>query len=179
MTAELDEQLITPAMRACIGSTTPAVALPDPIASSDVRRFVDVVGETNPIYRDEAYAQRYGYRTCVVPPLFVVILFRSIQDPSGDGARFGIDWPGFVLPEPYRNTRNAGQEYTWLRPVYVGDRLTVQIRLSDVYVRRGRAGVPVIYVVSETEIRNQHGELVVRQVNTDAKLPAGAFTGRP
>ena len=179
MTADLDRGLVTAEMRACIGSTTAAVMLPDPISSSDVRRFVDVIGETNPIYRDEAYAQGYGYRTCVVPPLFVVIAFRSIQDPAANGARFGIDWPGFVLPEPYRNTRNAGQEYTWLQPVYVGDRLTVQIRLSDVYVRRGRAGIPVIYVVSETEIRNQHGEVVVRQVNTDAKLPAGAFKGTP
>ncbi len=174
MTADLDQQIITPAMRACIGSTTAAVPLPDPISSSDVRRFVDVIGETNPIYRDEAYARRHGYKGCVVPPLFVVIMFRSIQDPEEKVARFGIDWPGFTLPPPYTNTRNAGQEYTWLRPVYVGDRLTVQIRLTDMYVRRGRAGFPVLYLVSEYEIRNQHGELVVRQVNTDAKLPAKA-----
>jgi acyl dehydratase len=172
VTADLDQQIITGAMRACIGSTTAAVPLPDPIGSSDVRRFVDVVGETNPIYRDEAYARRHGYKGCVVPPLFVVILFRSIGDPAGKGARFGIDWPGFTLPPPYTNTRNAGQEYTFLRPVYVGDRLTVQIRLTDMYVRRGRAGFPVLYVVSEYEIRNQDGELVVRQINTDAKLPA-------
>jgi len=177
VTADLDQALITAEMRACIGSTTAALTLPDAISSSDVRHFVDVIGETNPIYRDEAYAQRNGYERCVVPPLFVVILFRSIQDPEGKVARFGIDWPGLVLPAAYRNTRNAGQEYTWLRPVYVGDRLSVQIRLTDMYVKRGRAGIPVIYLVSETEIRNQHGELVVRQVNTDAKLPARAFEG--
>jgi acyl dehydratase len=174
VTADPDQQIITPAMRACIGSTTAAVPLPDPISSSDVRRFVDVIGETNPIYRDEAYARRHGYKGCVVPPLFVVILFRSIQDPEGKVARFGIDWPGFALPPPYTNTRNAGQEYTWLRPVYVGDRLTVQIRLTDMYVRRGRAGFPVLYLVSEYEIRNQDGDLVVKQINTDAKLPAKA-----
>jgi acyl dehydratase len=172
VTGESDDAIITPAMRACIGSTTGPVALPDPIGSSDVRRFVDVIGETNPIYRDEAYARRCGYKTCVVPPLFVTILFRGIQVP--DGGRFGIDWPGFELPPGYRNTRNAGQEYTWLRPVYVGDRLTVQITLTDLYVRRGRAGIPVLYVVSENELRNGDGEVVLRQRNTDAKLPMPA-----
>jgi len=166
------DYLITDEMRACIGSTTPVLQLPDEISSSDVRRFVDVIGETNPIYRDEAYARRFGYKRCVVPPLFVVVLFRALEDPEGKIERIGIDWPGLKLPPSYTNTRNAGQVYDWLRPVYVGDRLTVAVRLKDFYVRRGRAGIPVIYQVSETEIRNQDGELVVRQINTDAKLPA-------
>jgi acyl dehydratase len=136
---------------------------------------VSVVGETNPIYYDADYARSLGYRGQVVPPIFVVILFRRIQDPEGgDMDRFGIDWPGFVLPPSHRNTRNAGQVYHWLRPVYVGDRLTVQVRFKDVFVKRGRRGVPVIYVQSEVEIRNQHDEVVVRQVNTDAKVPVGA-----
>jgi acyl dehydratase len=175
--ADVVDRLITDEMRACIGSTTPALQLPDEISSSDVRRFVDVIGETNPIYRDEAYAKRCGYKRCVVPPMLVVILFRSLEDPEDKVARVGIDWPGFTLPASHTNTRNAGQEYTWLRPVYVGDRLTIQIRLKDMYVRTGRAGIPVIYVVSETEIRNQDGEVVVRQINTDAKLPPGPVKG--
>jgi peroxisomal enoyl-CoA hydratase 2 len=166
-----DQSLITADMRACIGSTSPALALPEEISASDVRHFVSVIGETNPIYRDAAYARKLGYKGQVVPPVFVVILFRRLQSPDGEVNRVGIDWPGFVLPPLYRNTRNAGQVYNWLRPVYVGDTLTVQVKLTDLYVRTGRRGIPVIYVVSEFELRNQHGEVILKQVNTDAKLP--------
>jgi len=178
MTDVADADLITAEMRACLGSTTPALELPEEISASDVRHYVSVVGETNPIYHDAAYARRFGYKNIVVPPIFVVILFRRLQSPDGKDSRVGIDWPGFELPPLYRNTRNAGQVYNWLRPVYVGDRLTVQAKLTDVYVRRGRRGIPVIYVVSELELRNQDGQVVLRQVNTDAKLPM-TKTGAP
>ena len=43
MTADSDDAIVTPAMRACIGSTTGPVPLPDPIGSSDVRRGGEAV----------------------------------------------------------------------------------------------------------------------------------------
>lgn len=168
---DADATLITDDMRACIGTTTPWLTMPEDVSASDVRHFVSVVGETNPIYRDADYARRYGYKGVVVPPIFVVILFRRLQDPEGDASRFGIDWPRFTLPAHYRNTRNAGQDYRFYRPLYVGDRLSVQACLKDVYVKTGRRNVPVIYVVSELELQNQLGEVIVRQMNIDAKLP--------
>lgn len=164
-----DEQLITDAMRACIGTTKPAVELPEEIGASDVRRFLEVVGETNPIYWDEAYARRLGYQGRVVPPMLVVQFFRRVEDP--ENASRG--WPGLSFPPSYTNVRNAGHQFTWLRPVYVGDRLTLQQKLTDIYVRTGRLGVPVIYVASETEIRRANGEPVVLQKSTTAHLPAG------
>ena len=167
------DSLVTDDMRACIGTSNPPVELPEEISASDVRRFLEVIGETNPLYRDDAYARRFGYRSRVVPPILVVQLFRRVEDMEAEGGGSGAMWPGLRLPANYNNTRNAGHEFTWLGPVYVGDRLTLQQRLADVYVRQGRAGVPVIYLVRETEIRNQRGEAVVRQTSTTAKLPEG------
>jgi acyl dehydratase len=167
------EALITDEMRACIGFTTEPLSIPEEISASDVRHFVSVIGETNPIYRDAAYAQRMGYKGVVVPPIFVVILFRRIQVPVGK--RPGLDWGDLKLPAGFSNTRNAGQVYTWLRPVYVGDRLTVTTRLVDLLARRTRDGRPMILIVSEFEIRNQDGELILRQLNHDAKLELTAF----
>src|ERR1017187_459252 len=120
MTVDPELDLITDDMRACIGSTTPVLWIPEEVSASDVRHFVSVIGETNPIYRDAEYARRHGYKGVVVPPIFVVILFRRLQDPEGNAARMGIDWPGFTLPALYRNTRNAGQDYNFYRPLYVG-----------------------------------------------------------
>jgi acyl dehydratase len=167
------ENLVTGEMRACIGYTSEPLQIPEEISASDVRHFVSVIGETNPIYRDEAYAQRLGYKRCVVPPMFVVILFRRIQVPVGK--RPGLDWGDLQLPPAFKNTRNAGQVYTWLRPVYVGDRLTVTTRLVDLLARRTRDGRPMILIVSEFEIRNQDGELILKQMNHDAKLQLTAF----
>jgi acyl dehydratase len=168
--------LVTGEMRACIGTTTAPLQLPEEISASDVRHFVSVIGETNPIYSDEAYAQRYGYERCVVPPLFVVVSFHRLTEP-GSTRRPGLDWPGLTLPPGFTNTRNSGQEYVWFRPVYVGDRLTITIRLADILARRTRTGLPMILLVSEVEMRNQHGDLVLRQTNHDAKLATSAYIG--
>jgi acyl dehydratase len=164
--------LITPAMRACIGSTTAPVSLPEEIGNSDVRRFCDVIGETNPIYMEDAAAQKYGYRRRVVPPMLVVQFFRRVSDDEGENAA-GVTWPGLELPESFTNTRNAGHKFEWLAPVYVGDRLVLQQRLTDMFVKIGRTGLPIIFLVRETEIRNQDGQVVVRQTSTTAKLPEG------
>jgi acyl dehydratase len=167
------DTLISDEMRACIGYTTEPLAIPEEISASDVRHFVSVIGETNPIYRDAGYARKMGYQGVVVPPIFVVILFRRIQVPVGQ--RPGLDWGPLRLPEGFSNTRNAGQVYNWLRPVYVGDTLTVTTRLIDLLARRTRDGRPMILIVSEFELRNQRGELILRQVNHDAKLQVTSF----
>ena len=164
--------LITPAMRACIGTTTEPIPLPEEIGASDIRRFCDVIGETNPIYRDDASAQKYGYKRRVVPPMLVVQFFRRVDDAEGE-ERAGVAWPGLELPAEFTNTRNAGHRFEWVKPVYVGDRLVLQQRLTDIFVKTGRTGLPIIFLARETEIRNQDGEIVVRQTSTTAKMPEG------
>jgi acyl dehydratase len=169
--------LITPAMRACIGTTTEAVPLPEEIGASDVRRFCDVIGETNSIYWDDAAAQKAGYRRRVVPPMLVVQFFRRVDDDAEGQERAGVSWPGLELPPEFTNTRNAGHRFEWLKPVYVGDQLVLQQKLTDIFVKTGRAGLPIIFLKRETEIRNQDGEVVVRQTSTTARLPEGSVSG--
>jgi acyl dehydratase len=163
--------IVTDAMRARIGVTTPAVPLPDPIGDSDVRKFMAVTGDTNQMYRDDTVAQSLGFERRVVPQMLVTQLFRHTDSTQIDAVPHHA-WHGLQFPPDYTNNRNAGHEFTWLKPVYVGDQLTVQQRLKDVYARHNRAGVAVIYVVRESEIRNQKGEVVVRQTSTLAKMPA-------
>jgi hypothetical protein len=107
-----------------------------------------------------------------VPPILVIQLYRRGEQFDGEEGSASV-WPGLKLPDGYTNTRNAGHEIEWVSPAYIGDRLTLQQRLTDMYVRQGRAGVPVIYLVREVEIRNQRGEVLVRQLSTTAKLPEG------
>jgi acyl dehydratase len=162
------EGLVTDAMRACIGRTSPVMALPEEISASDVRRYVEATGDANPLWTDDAFARSVGYRGRRVPPIFILQLFRRTPEWEMGEA---MPWSELELPPNYTNTRNAGYEVEWLEPVYVGDRLTFQYRLVDVFARRGRAG-PMIFLKQEREIRNQEGRLVVRITQTSAKMAA-------
>ena len=170
----MSEDLVTEAMRACIGTSMPAVRAPEEISASEVRRYLEVVGDTNPLYRDDAFARELGYARRVVPPMLILQVLWRLLGSDGASTRSVSEWPGLTFPSAYTNSRNASQEVTWLRPAYIGDRIEIQHFLKDIYVRQGRAGVPVIYVVRETQIRNQHGEPLVRQLATVAKLPESA-----
>ncbi|HZT07984.1 MAG TPA: MaoC family dehydratase N-terminal domain-containing protein [Chloroflexota bacterium] len=167
------ENLVTDQMRACIGKTSPVMELPEEISASDVRRYVEATGDRNPLWMDDAYARAAGFRGRRVPPILILQVYRRAPEwEMGDA----MPWAGIELPPNFTNTRNAGHEVEWLEPVYVGDRLTIQYRLVDVYARQGRSG-PMLFLKRACEIRNQDGRLVVRVTSTSAKLPAARFSG--
>jgi acyl dehydratase len=171
--AELDA-LITDEMRACIGRTSPAQSLPEEISASDVRRYVQAVGDDNPLWRDDELARRVGYRGRRVPHLLITQLRWRLGDRSSEDL-LESDWSGLVYPEGFTNFRHAGQEVEWFAPVYVGDTLTFQNRLVDIFVRRGRNG-PIIFTKTEGDIRNQDGVLVARTTTTGARMRAARFS---
>ena len=106
-----------------------------------------------------------------MPPLLVQQMRWRIdhRDPGESDS-----WSGLKFPPGYTSTRNAGQEVEWIAPVYLGDRLTFQSELTDIYVREGRSGV-IIFTKHQTEIRNQEGVLVARTTSTSAKLHAARY----
>jgi 3-methylfumaryl-CoA hydratase len=87
-------------------------------------------------------------------------------------------WMGLVLPPEFTSNRNAGQEVEWFAPVYVGDRLSYQNRLVDIFAKQGRSG-PIIFIKREREIRNQDGVLVMRVTATTARMPRSQFAPKP
>lgn len=167
------ENLVTDEMRACIGNASPMMSLPEEISASDVRRYAEATGDHNPLWMDAEFARSVGYKGRRVPPILILQVYRRTPEwEMGENP----EWTGLKLPENYTNTRNAGHEVEWLAPVYVGDSLTVQYRVVDVYARQGRTAA-VIYIKEACEIRNQDGDLVVRVTSTSAKMPAAQFSG--
>jgi acyl dehydratase len=178
MSTDVDiDALITAEMRACIGRTSPVVSLPEAISASDVRRYLQAVGDDNPLWRDDELARSLGYRGRRVPPLLVVELRWRTGDRSPENL-LESNWSGLVYPEGFTNFRNGGQEIEWFAPVYVGDMLTFQSRLVDIFVRSGRAG-PIIFTRTEGDIRNQDGVLVARTTGTGARMRAARYTETP
>ncbi|MNT72622.1 hypothetical protein D3C72_2112440 [compost metagenome] len=111
-----------------------------------LRFFAKAIGETNPLYSDEAAARAAGYKSLPVPPTFLFCL-------QGEGRDLGeflalLQWDlGRIL--------HAEQEFTYHKPAVAGDVLTFDTRVADVYEKKGGA---LQFVVQDTRVTNQDGE---------------------
>jgi acyl dehydratase len=166
-TSDVDA-LITDQVRAWIGRTSELMPLPEEVAASDVRRYVEATGDRNQLWLDDATARSAGYRGRVVPPMLVIDLVWRLK--TTDAGRMTDRVP---LPPNYIDTRNVETEMEWLEPVYVGDRLSVRHRIRDIVARPGRRGIGV-YITRETEYVRTDGTLVARVLQTVARFPKAA-----
>ena len=113
-----------------------------------LRFFAKAYGETDPVYTDEAAAKAAGYKSLPVPPTFLMCLQSEGRDLVEQLNVYGFDL-GRVL--------HAEQEFVYHKPAVAGDVLTVDMRIADVYDKKGGA---LQFVVNETLGTNQDGEHV-------------------
>jgi acyl dehydratase len=117
-----------------------------------IRKFVEAIGDADPIYRDEQAAQAAGFKTIVAPPTFLCT-FRAQELPD------------LCLAFDGRVRLNGGNEYEYYTPVYAGDTITVTAQYADVAERTGRTG-KMVFVFTDLTFTNQHGDVVARGRNT-------------
>jgi acyl dehydratase len=158
-----EAEVITDEVRAWIGRASEPLTVPEEITAGDVRRYVEATGDRNPLWLDDEAARAAGYRARVVPPMMVI----GMSWRLGEGGRLQHQVP---LPEIYSDTRNADAEIEWLDATYIGDRLTLLHRLTNIVAKRGSRGLGV-YLTRETEYRAQDGRLVARTRQTVVRLP--------
>jgi hypothetical protein len=90
----------------------------------------------------------------IVPPTFAtVFLFSGGDGLDGTLKEIGID---------IFNVLHAEQEYEYFVPVRVGDTVTGQIEVKDVYTKGGRSG-QLNFVELELAYKNQHDQPVLRE----------------
>jgi acyl dehydratase len=116
-----------------------------------IRRFVEAVGDPDPMYLDDEAALKAGHPRIPAPPTFATAL--RANDPRQG---IEIDWKKLLHGE---------QEYVYQRTIYAGDRLTVIGRIADAYVKEGKAGV-MDFLVTETLGSDENGQLVFRARST-------------
>ena len=113
-----------------------------------VRWYANAIGETDPIYNDVAAARGAGHRSLRVPPTFLSCM---------EGWLFKtFDMLAMAKIEPSR-VLHAEQQYDYHAPIYVGDTLSYEPRIVDVYDKKGGA---LEFVVRKTSVTNQRGEPV-------------------
>jgi acyl dehydratase len=110
-----------------------------------LRFFAKAIGETDPIYTDEAAARDAGYPSLPVPPTFLHCLESQASDPHEliAIARLVL---GRIL--------HAEQQFTYHAMAHAGDRLKFEAKIVDVYSKKGGA---LEFVVKESRVSNQHG----------------------
>ena len=116
-----------------------------------LRDFADMMGTTNPIYRDPRAAQAQGYRDIIALSTFITVRGAQPLVPPA------LEFDGMGI--------NAGYECSFYGVIYPGDTLTYSTCLADFYEKTGRSGT-MRFVVRETTVTNQHGESVAVMRNS-------------
>lgn len=129
-----------------VGHELPPSVLP--IERTRLRFFSKAIGETDPVYTDEAVARGAGYRDLPAPPTF---LFAAELDSGA------VDTLLAQLGVPLERLLHGEQGFTYHRPVCVGDTITVRSRIDDIYNKKEGA---LEFIVKTSRATNQSGDLV-------------------
>lgn len=130
-----------------------------------VEEFARAIKDDNPVFRDEESAREQGYETVLAPLTFTRTAYFPRYRPDGVGLNHGFDL-GFAQSRVV----HGEQEYVYERPIYVGDVISGETTLIDVYERTGSRGGTMTFAVFETVYRNADGEHVLTERLTRIEL---------
>jgi acyl dehydratase len=131
--------------RSILGQVFDETTFP-PITKEEILEYAASLGETNPLYTDEAAATKGPYGGLVASPTFVTKL-RAQKFTPEHLPRFGK--VGF----------DGGRDLELYAPVRPGDKLVMLSTIHDIYEKTGRTG-SMYFIVIRNEIRNQKDEKV-------------------
>jgi acyl dehydratase len=115
---------------------------PVEITADMIANFCHAIGET-----DSADTSTATQNRLIAPPAFAGI-FRLAELTFEK------------LPNSSRRLA-AGMEVDFVKPIRVGDRITIASRIIEVYEKTGRTGAMVFMVIGST-LKNQNGDVVAR-----------------
>jgi acyl dehydratase len=143
------ESAISDEMRAAINVESEPYT--NAVEQGAIEKFARAIGDTNPLFSDEAAARKSRYGGIIAPPTF----FRSLR--SGPSK---VD-----VQSPYPANLDGGSEWEYFEPVRPGDRITVTTYLANAFERAGRLG-DMLFMVRETKYVNQFDTVVALQRST-------------
>ena len=144
-----DDTVISEELRSFIDLESNAVSYD--IERHAVERFACAIGDPNPLYTNKELAESSSYGGLIAPPTF----FRSLL-PG--------EYPQ-PYPEPFAHILDGGSSYRFVKPVRVGDQITVTRKIVDLYEKHGRMGT-MLFKISEQRYVNQLGQLAATQTTT-------------
>lgn len=125
------------------------------VEAGKVEEFARSVYDDNPAHRSAAAAQAQGHEGIPAPLTFTRTAYFPRYRPDGvpDLKPFDLGFEeGYVV--------HGTQEYEFHEPIYVGDELTGEVELTDVYQREGSRGGQMTFAVFDIRYSNADGDLV-------------------
>jgi acyl dehydratase len=129
-----------------------AAAEPYEVNRVKIAEFADAIGDTSPLYRDQAAAQAAGYPDVIAPPTFPIVITMA-------ASRVAIADPGLGLN--YAMVVHGEQKFSYSRPLHAGDVVVAQTTISGI-----RQVGALTMLTTETEIRSLGGEHVCTGTGT-------------
>jgi 3-hydroxybutyryl-CoA dehydratase len=106
------------------------------ISADDVKRFAEVVGDSNPVHLDADFAEGSFFKKRIVHGAFLAGLISKI---------LGMDFPG-------QGTIYISQTSVFKRPVYVDTTVKIEVKVTEVLAEKRR-------LVLDTSVLNEQGEV--------------------
>jgi acyl dehydratase len=117
------------------------------VCKETIKRFADGVGETNPLYLDEAYAAATEYKSLIAPPSWLYSVF-------GPGVQHGL--PGV-------HSFHAGDDWEFYLPILLGNRIKGKaIAMGYEEITGSSFAKRIIKQLQDRLYYNQSGELVAK-----------------
>ena len=114
-----------------------------------IREFAKAVKDPNPLYLADEGA--------IAPPTFLMTIAHWIKDLGETRSAVKLD---------YRRLLHGEQEFEYVKPIRLGDTLTFRSRTKEVFEKQGKRGGKMLFIIGETEYKNQRGEVVAYTRNT-------------
>lgn len=131
------------------------------IEAGKVEEFARSIKDDNPAHRDEAAAKEQGFEAVPAPLTFArTAHFPRYRPDDFDELRpFDLGFrPEYII--------HGEQEYEFERPLYVGDVLSGEVELTDVYQREGSRGGTMTFAKYRYRYWDENGELVLTERET-------------
>ena len=141
-----------------------------PVDASSILLFASALGDTNPIYYDEAYAKTTPLEGVIAPPTFPIAAahwnptysLRGVREipakPEGTKKSEGV---GSEAGGDLTRVLHGEQRFEYHQPLRPGMKLRVSNRPGKSWEKEGKRGGKLRFSESISEYRDESGELVV------------------
>ena len=146
---------LAPNVRALVGFAAEPVVME--VERGAIRRFCEAVGDSNPLFTDEEYAQNGPHGDIICPPGFFGWPKKPVAGLTEPTATMIAQFAEAGFP----GLLDGGIEYQFYMPIYPGDVLTSSAKIVDVYEREGKTGKSLFGII-EVTYTNQKGEIVCK-----------------
>jgi len=109
-----------------------------------ITRYVNGIGDINPLYREPAYAKKSPYGALVAPPNWLYSVF-----------------PTWVLQGlPGIQAFHSGNDWKFYKPIYIYDTITPECVFTGYDIKKSAFSGRIVMEYQRALFRNQHDELV-------------------